>query len=218
MGCRQPLTHATGGDLDFSVDRVINTGGYSAGNLASLSARVNRIKGSKSLTDVLECASEAQRSPSTDPDSLSFKEWVRLASIMVGPHSVATGAIIPVPQTTPLLPFLVADALQILQFHIFQGALGARGEPTLGRLRSLGGVSNTRRLHKLVQALRHKHGRNASALDVWLEPGVFPRFKDWAFQLSSDQVERALELVADGVAVTDTEIGRWSLITDGYAV
>ena len=70
------LTHGTGHDTDWSIDRLDNNGAYTAWNLMVLSTRVNKIKGSLTLRQLYERA-DAER----DADGLTAREWLRLARI-----------------------------------------------------------------------------------------------------------------------------------------
>lgn len=67
------LTHATGLDTDWSVDRLDNDGAYAWGNLVVLSSRVNKIKDDRSWQEVrsLAEASEAKH-------GLTALEWQKL--------------------------------------------------------------------------------------------------------------------------------------------
>jgi hypothetical protein len=81
-----PFTYGTNTDSDWSVDRIDNDGGYTAGNIVLISARVNREKGTRSILELLmlgygiEDAQLAKRLPPTPPPGqLVAVEWQRLA-------------------------------------------------------------------------------------------------------------------------------------------
>jgi hypothetical protein len=79
------LTHSTGADSDWSVDRVNNDGAYADGNLIVMSVRANKAKGDKSLRDIKErLAAEKPLS------GLSIRETFRLLSLMEKPCSPPT--------------------------------------------------------------------------------------------------------------------------------
>ncbi|WP_175772437.1 hypothetical protein [Paraburkholderia phenazinium] len=78
------LTHGTGADTDWSVDRVNNDGAYAEGNLVVMSTRANKAKGDKSLLDVIDLTAEALTLP-----GLTVRETLRLRSVMEGPYRVA---------------------------------------------------------------------------------------------------------------------------------
>jgi hypothetical protein len=80
------FTYGTGLDTDWSVDRIDNNGGYTAGNVMLVTARVNREKGSSSLLGILMlgyAADDAQLAAHLPPlpssGQLSEVEWQRLA-------------------------------------------------------------------------------------------------------------------------------------------
>lgn len=49
---RVTLTHATGLDTDWSIDRLNNDGAYAPGNLLVMSSRVNHIKGTLTWDEI----------------------------------------------------------------------------------------------------------------------------------------------------------------------
>ncbi len=77
------LTHGTGKDTDWSVDRVNNDGAYADGNLIVMSVRANKHKGSKSLADITDLVAEGKSLP-----GLSDIETVRLRCLMEGPCGI----------------------------------------------------------------------------------------------------------------------------------
>lgn len=77
------LTHGTGGDTDWSVDRVNNDGAYAEGNLVVMSTRANTAKGDKSLLDVISLTADGLTLP-----GLSVREALRMRSVMEGPCRV----------------------------------------------------------------------------------------------------------------------------------
>ncbi|RKT20435.1 hypothetical protein B0G69_3731 [Paraburkholderia sp. RAU2J] len=79
------LTHSTGEDTDWSVDRVNNDGAYADGNLIVMSVRANKAKGNKSLRDIKELLADWEPLP-----GLSFRESFRLLSPMEKPCSAQT--------------------------------------------------------------------------------------------------------------------------------
>ncbi len=53
---RERLTHGTGEDSDWSVDRLMNDGGYVRGNLVVMSARANKAKDTLTTKDIVQRA------------------------------------------------------------------------------------------------------------------------------------------------------------------
>lgn len=72
-----PMTIAAKVDTDWSVDRIINDGGYTRHNLLIVATRVNLAKGSKTLANV-----KAILEGRVIDQSLSMSEWSRLFSVM----------------------------------------------------------------------------------------------------------------------------------------
>ncbi|MEX3981813.1 hypothetical protein AB4Y45_22845 [Paraburkholderia sp. EG287A] len=78
------LTHGTGEDTDWSVDRVNNDGAYAEGNLVVMSTRANKAKGDKSFLDVTGLAADGLALP-----GLSVRETLRMRCLMEGPCRVS---------------------------------------------------------------------------------------------------------------------------------
>jgi hypothetical protein len=216
------MTCATGGDMDWSVDRVFNNGAYAEANLCIMSVKANHAKGDKLLPEVLEITANAIRTKNPI-HGLTAREWMRLAAIMVGPHSVGTGQTFCLPQPTPVLPSLTTVPAQMIQEAILRHAIGKANGNAMGRMRAICTPKSERQLHKIIQAIRHKYQRNRWVFDVWLEPGVFVRFHDWYEALSADQSVSIFEHAVraefkDASAITPREVGQWALMTDGYGV
>lgn len=90
------LTQRTMCDSDWSVDRLANNLGYVPGNICFLSTRVNRIKGTADLDDLLEGgAAGAWLVPGgldlTTNCGLRTVEVLRLASLVAAPATIARG-------------------------------------------------------------------------------------------------------------------------------
>lgn len=79
---RVRLTHGTLQESDWSVDRLYNDGAYAASNLAVMSVRANRAKGTLSFDEV-----HARAKQGRDGGGLSCLEWQGMASLMLGPAS-----------------------------------------------------------------------------------------------------------------------------------
>ncbi|MDK9702440.1 MAG: hypothetical protein OEL20_04820 [Sulfuritalea sp.] len=216
------MTCATGGEMDWSVDRVFNNGGYADTNICIMSTKANKAKGSKLLPDVLDLISDA-KGPQESIDGLTVREWMRLAAVMVGPHSTGAGQTYCLPQSTVLLPYLTTISTQMIQETIFLHALGGASGNAVARMRASCTGASERQLHRVVQSLRRKVARNRWARDVWLEPGVFPRFRDWYSALSFEQQGVICDIAIraefrEATNITDREVGQWALLTNGYGV
>lgn len=216
------MTYATGGEMDWSVDRVFNNGAYAETNLCIMSVKANHAKGCKLLPEVLETVGRAIREQKP-VDGLTAREWMRLAAVMVGPHSIGTGEAFCLPQATPVRAYLTTISAQMIQEALLRDVMGKASGKAIGPMRTLCARSSERQLHKVVQALRHKVTRNRWIYDVWLEPGVFVRFHDWYGQLSIEQdmlmCDIAIRAEFKGASpITKKEVGQWALLTDGYGV
>jgi hypothetical protein len=77
------LTHGTGEDTDWSVDRVNNDGAYADGNLIVMSVRANEAKGNKSFLELSGLLADGESLP-----GLSDRETLRLRCLMEGPCGV----------------------------------------------------------------------------------------------------------------------------------
>ena len=71
------LTHATGQDSDWSIDRIANDFDYIPTNLIVMSTRANKAKGDKSADRIMQIAgSENNR------EGLTASEWCRMAELV----------------------------------------------------------------------------------------------------------------------------------------
>jgi hypothetical protein len=77
------LTHGTGKDTDWSMDRVNNDGAYADGNLIVMSAQANQAKGNKSLPELSALVADGKSLP-----GLSDIETMRLRCLMEGPCGI----------------------------------------------------------------------------------------------------------------------------------
>lgn len=93
----ESLTHAAREDTDWSIDRVNNSAGYAVGNLVVMSRRANEAKGSKTLCEAVDLARGQ-----TEVQGLTPKQWLRLASLMLGPYAVEERRLIAKHATLPL--------------------------------------------------------------------------------------------------------------------
>jgi hypothetical protein len=83
---REKLTYGTLTDTDWSIDRLINDGGYSRNNLAMMSVRANNAKDKMTIEEIVDqCIAEDKCNPVLKPI-----EWNRLYSLCSGVH-IATG-------------------------------------------------------------------------------------------------------------------------------
>jgi hypothetical protein len=72
------LTHATGTESDWSIDRVSNDFDYIPTNLIVMSQRANKAKGDKSADRIIQLS----KSPGGQQEGLNFDEWKRMAELV----------------------------------------------------------------------------------------------------------------------------------------
>ena len=73
-----PLTHATGEDTDWSVDRIANDFDYIPTNLIIMSTRANKAKGDKSADQIIQIAETADGSR----EGLTEEQWKRMVELV----------------------------------------------------------------------------------------------------------------------------------------
>jgi hypothetical protein len=74
------LTHGSGAETDWSVDRIHNDSGYTVGNLVIVSAKANKAKGAKTYDQIVSIVETLRVSPDNDY-GLNLYEWIRWQSI-----------------------------------------------------------------------------------------------------------------------------------------
>jgi hypothetical protein len=72
------LTHATGKDTDWSIDRIANDFDYIPSNLIVMSTRANKAKGDKSADRIIRIS----ESTDANRDGLTADEWKRMAELV----------------------------------------------------------------------------------------------------------------------------------------
>jgi hypothetical protein len=86
---RVELTHGTGRDTDWSVDRIWNDGGYATTNLAVMSSRANQIKWTMKPEDIIGRIMVDDR---LEPD-----QWLRLLAFVNFVNPLSEGPLDSVP-------------------------------------------------------------------------------------------------------------------------
>lgn len=217
---RERLTHATRLDTDASVDRLNNDGAYAASNLAMMSARVNRAKGSRSFDEVWELS---KRSGSTS--ALMPIEWLRLAVLMVGPAFAARPLDMPVlPLCVELPPNSVRTALQQVQrlLTLNAGQAASRNRLLRGLLPASGSAAAQTRLRLLADAVHVGLKRlkpDEECWDVWLQPRPMELLLDWRScfdQAAWARMSWTAGQLAGGHPVNHQELDPWRLGARGY--
>lgn len=218
---REPLTHGTQAGTDWSVDRLNNDAAYAASNLAVMSVRANRAKGSLGFAEVHARSLRAGAS-----DGLQPHEWQRLAVLMLGP-SHATN-----PHGAPLLPLcapLPVRALRLAPQQI-QRLFTEHAARPAGRnrlVREFGAACTSEsahlRLAELAQAV-HEGLKQLRAdeqpWDVWLQQQPMQALQRW-----KDAMDARGWACAAGISgrlsasrrETPRRLQSWELPTRGYA-
>lgn len=217
---RQPLTHATRQGSDASVDRLNNDGAYAASNLAMLSARVNRAKGSRGFGEVLALSQRADMAHGLTP-----AEWLRLAVLMLGPaHAERPLGVPALPLCAPLPPTSVRTALQQLQrlLTLNVGQAASRNRLLRALLPACGSAAAEARLRLLAETVHQGLKRLAPGepcWDVWLQPGPMPALAAWRGALDDAAWARVAWVagqVAGGHPVNRLALAPWRLANRGY--
>ena len=82
----EPLTHSTGVDTDWSIDRCNNLHGYVPGNLVIMSTRANKAKSDLTFAEIV-----ANGKCSGETEGLSPEDWQRMASVVAPAERLADG-------------------------------------------------------------------------------------------------------------------------------
>ena len=214
---RIALTHAALTDSDWSVDRLNNEAGYAANNLAVMSARANKAKGRRTFEEVLCLARLA-----TATDGLQPVEWMRLASMMLGP-SFATA-----PEKAPLLPHIAPMTSPRLllsrpqvQHVLCTWTATQSGKNRLVKAFRCANDSHASELRFCALAeLVHSSGKGLDKVcDVWLSPGVMKALSHWLDSLDVAARCRVAEIarqLAGARLVAPSRLRDWHLASHGY--
>lgn len=203
------LTHGTGEDTDWSIDRLNNNGGYCQGNLAVMSTRVNKAKGSKSLDDIIELAYGDKE----DTGELNKFEWGRLAALMYG-ACIAEKAYPVIPMVLrPGRDTLIGSWGMFMQYMLVTRS----GQKILKRL--VTGQRNKAlvKLCKNIERRIHKMPFGSASPDVWFNKALFLQFM--AFYDSIQDIcdllcedKEIMKRFGEEEGITDS----WCLDTKGY--
>ena len=215
---RVVLTHGRRLASDWSVDRLNNDGAYAPGNLAVLSTQANGAKGDRRFDEVLLLARAVEAT-----DGLEPVEWLRLASLMLGPSFATHASAAPVvPLVAPIAPCTVQTAEQVVQYTITRAATTVSTRNALARqLRRSGMERAVMERIDVVVALFHRRAKHiAPCWDAWLLTDLVTAFMklratleghDWA------RLARASVAVSAALVLPSAHIRPWRLDARGYA-
>jgi hypothetical protein len=204
---RLPLTQASGGGSDASVDRVNNAAGYAAGNLAVISTRANQAKADLDWRDAMAVVRQLEASGLDTLDGLAPVHWSRLAVLM----SFAT----PLPHgEAACLPLLVLPPNRLRLLNPVQAlqaivTLAFTQPQAVPRLRELMAHLPPAARHDFqvfvltLQARRLAIGMQVGGTalrqaleDLWTDAAVNRRWQRFALQLNAADCERAVRIAA----------------------
>ena len=185
---RLKLTSGTMSESDWSIDRIINDGGYTRRNLMVMSTKANQAKGGKSLRDILSRCTLRQVD-----HSLSQLEWQRMASIVQSAYSNA--GLITETQFVlmPMVEFgpnhIGERWDEVLQSVFLTYICIRRGEYTPPKdavfphvisviKKSCQDIEARNMLHRLVSRLERRWGGTPYKMDLWWNPATFFLLRD----------------------------------------
>lgn len=206
------LTHGSGKDSDWSIDRLNNHGGYCVGNLAVMSTRANKAKGAKTLEDIILLAYSEEV---MDTGELNRYEWARMAVLMYG-ASIAENQTFIIPLVVQPAPDTPSTFSQLLQYMlILKNGQRILKRSTTGKARDI--------LLKLCAAVERRSKKlpiGSSMLDIWFNKTLFENFVGfYDLIIDNDEIyanilesQDMADMVGDAAAVSCT----WSLESRGY--
>lgn len=214
---RRPLTHGSQEDSDWSVDRLNNDGAYAPRNLAIISTLANRAKADHSFQFVHE-----QALGNKHVSGLAPQEWMRLASLMLGPCFISSPGGAPIlPLLTPLPLATVRSATQLIQYVL---TLHTRSAAEKNRvIKEFGRVCTHAHarvhLNQVAERIHLELKTTAVMWDVWNSPRVMQFFLGWRSSMSAYAWARlgetAMEL-SGGRHVSLGSLSGWHLRTTGH--
>lgn len=216
---RIPLTHGERLGSDWSVDRLNNDGAYARSNLAVMCRTANAAKGQKTFADVYALSGLPDGDAALE--ALTPAQWLRLASLMLGPCFATR------PQDAPLLPLVTPVPLhtvrqigQCVQYVFTQLAGRQSGKNALIKAFSPATEhTHLLRLRRLAEAVHQGLKHTPLCWDVWLQPGLMPLLRDWRSTLSNAQWGHCGEVsrqLAGACKVNPQRLQPWHLASRGY--
>ena len=208
---RELLTHGTNSPTDWSVDRLNNDGAYAPGNLAVVSTRANKAKGARSFREVVGLWKR------NDDTRLSADEWLRLATLMLGPSHAERSSLAPVlPLVAPIAPWTIATPTQVVQYLFTTAALTAATRNAMVRdFRPINVGDHARnRFERFSDVMRDKLKRASPRWDVWLDPTVMSAFVGWRKCLDANRWAHAGAMamqLSRSRSVDRDELNSWHL-------
>ena len=215
---RVALTHGECAGTDWSVDRLNNDGAYAINNLAVISTHANSAKADRSYDEVFALSGRSACSSGLQPI-----EWLRLASLMLGPCFADRPEQVPsIPLAAPIAPRSLRLAMQLIQ-HVFTShARTQSGKNLLIKhfRRATASESANLRLRSFADAVHGALKGLPIAHDAWLQQPVMAAMLRWRDALDRDGWARAGAIsstLAGSRVVPSVRLESWRLGTRGYS-
>jgi hypothetical protein len=213
------LTHATGEDTDWSVDRIDNNGAYAAGNLCIMSVKANLAKANLGVEEI-KSIYWLMKENSMDFDEkskLSLYEWNRLAWVAHRGDPMLWPLVCP---PLPMVSLSYSESLQfnlLVQSHFKDKKIAVNTKHLLNKLQH---KKLTKYYEAVAKVVPDYHRFSVKVFDAYQHLPVFERFLDLYEILSSDQCLQLLE-ATDSKRVGSRKIAEdftstWRLETNGY--
>jgi hypothetical protein len=223
-----PITRDLLGDDNRSIDRVRDDAGYAAGNLAVMSQRANRAKGSRGRQALMDMAGSCAAGPITRIGGLDEAQWQRLAvlSSFVTPLSHEEAAQIPL-RVLPPNRLRLFNPIQALQALVTRQLATPGWSARLSRLEALLPTDALRSdFNRFLLALaprvlaaaelQQPHEIRWALEDAWTLPLVQKRWTRFALQLTPAQAEALVDR-AVAKKLCPVHVQRHDDGTDGWA-
>lgn len=222
---REPLTHGTGKDTDWSIDRIQNNSGYAPGNLVVLSVRANNAKGDLSTDEIFRAASMGMPFGNLEP-----VQWIRVAALVALMDREQFGPLLMLPPPR----ILIGHPLTTVQFvtsRIVGGGGVFRGEQMIREICK--GKAAKKQFDRYMATLAGASRRAMSALpagprripwsieDGWQSPEVMREFVIWVASIGDSQIPSmyaACRKAFDGTVRKSPGRASWGEETEGYLV
>lgn len=216
----KPLTHSTGLDSDWSIERVSNGTGYTLGNVIVVSTRANKAKGAMTYEDVLEaCYADDSTNGLTPTEWMRWRFICSLCNSRKNSEDQTSFGYYCAPYVTELPPMVLVNPSYILQYAIGQKAVyydSAIYKKIISTLpkhirKELNGLVND--ATKLRDRI-HRH-----ECELWFNQSLFKKFTDLFKKLTpemletiSDNIDRCHGFIKKAVA----NIPSWDPDLKGY--
>jgi hypothetical protein len=229
-----PISRELLDDDNRSIDRVRDDAGYAAGNLAVMSRRANRAKGSRGRQALVDMAASCAQGPITRIGGLVEAEWQRLAVLasFVTPLAHEEAAQIPL-HVLPPNRLRLFNPIQALQALVTRQLATPGWSARLARLEALLPTDQLRTDFNrfllalaprvlAAQELQQPHDIRWALEDAWAQPLVLKRWVRFALQLTAEQAESLVERAAARklgpvhIQRHDDATDGWALATAGY--